>query len=178
MHHISVTYHILWLNMPGIHVPPHASYPSYVSFHHVSSTKALIHCISSLHMNVRSQIERDSSDVDAFGHDTFLYLDCSIRIYFGDGEGTVAQRIHFALQGIAFQHDFIVNFGLVLNLLFSFSLLVRLRWSFFALRSFQFTVNAKSYNMSLPKAICPGVAFKLLWVVEQIAQVSLLSIPD
>ena len=51
--------------------------------------KALTHCISPLRMNVRGQIGRDSSDVYAFGNDTSLYSDCSIRIYFSDGEGTV-----------------------------------------------------------------------------------------
>ena len=78
-------------------------------------SRFLAHCISPLRMNVRSQIGRDSSDVDAFGHDTFLYSDCSIRIYFGDGERTVAQRVHFTLQGVTFQHDFIVYVELALD---------------------------------------------------------------
>ena len=88
--------------------------------------RSFAHCISPflLRMNVRRQIGRDLSNVDAVGHDFFLYSDCSIQIYFGDGEGTVAQRTHFALQGIAFQHNFVVYSEVVFH---TFTILVRLR---------------------------------------------------
>ncbi len=91
------TWHILWLNIASV------THPFCIRgfIKHPLCKRGFVQGPHRLHiplrMDVRGQIGRDLSDVYTFGDDIFLYSDCSIRIYFGDGEGTVTQRVHFAL---------------------------------------------------------------------------------